>query len=357
MSESQEKKMLEKAIEAKKRAKEEIAKEKVKKSAPVVQPVGDTISTLSPSATLSTTSGSQAPAVNDDDLNKQIEGMSDQKNIAAAKKKASVVIRSDTFIRDVTSNWGDVIVNIVTEIEDDPSQFLFSGGLHPVDRRRQIISIDGIKVKHLKWFVATCELRGHHIVSFAKKTDESGVNLMELHVLINFKGKKGVDPAGKHSVVSVKVSFSEIFIAFRAKMGPAVFEKVTMSEAFCPKIYQWNGSMASMFHPKEEDDVDLARILYIKWYEAFQNWYIGVRTQKAISQGQKRKNNKTADEIMRDRVESVKKQRSFYKQTLTTFSMRCRKSWYEGNYVEPEKSNDLPLTDDELEFLLRAASE
>jgi hypothetical protein len=265
---------------------------------------------------------------------------------AVKPKGATVKVSSDLFLRTIAkTQWADIVALITQEIYDSPETYLYSGGQSPIERRIMILENEKVKVSHLKWFVATCEMRGHHIVSFAKKTDTSGVMLAELHAIFKFHGKRDVDPRGNVSVVAFKVAIADIFIAFRQKMGPAVFrEKVY--EGPCDTRYQWNGGLAAYFHPDEEsvkdsEELMLVRLDYIRKYEHYQKWYIDIRSSAAAEQPRAGYIPKTAEKVK----ESIAKTRSYYRLQLASFSFRTRRAWYHGDFtIEPEKGEPVDET-------------
>lgn len=203
------------------------------------------------------------------------------------------------------------------------------------------MSAEGLKVSHLKWFVATCEMRGHRLVNYAKKNDSSAAEISALNTIWKFKGqkednkKRKKDPPGNVSVVAAKVAFSDLFIAFRKEMGPATFggEKY---EGSCPVIYQWLGSLAAMYSPEEDSAPFAAYEKYISDYEDFQSWYLGVREKAAKAQPPNPDYVPPSEE---KKIASLNRSRSFYFLALSSFSIKVRRSWSEGKYPKDVDEN------------------
>jgi hypothetical protein len=243
-------------------------------------------------------------------------------------------ISSDSMVLKVIEQkggWARLVALVVAEIKADPDAYAFQGGLTAVKRRLKLLSADGLKVEHLKWFLATCEGRGHRIVNYAKKDDASGNQLKALNAIWKFKGKKGTDPVGSVSVIAAKVALPELFIAFRNEMGAASFGGGIVYTGPCPVVYQWLGSLAAMYHSGEEEEDTWAEAIadYIEWYEDFQTWYIDVRNAAA------KVNNSNAN-YKAPSKESVDaaliKSRSFYHLALSSYSVDTRREWSKGNY-------------------------
>lgn len=274
--------------------------------------------------------------------------------LSTPKVQGKFRVTADMAVKTTKAQWADIVALIVQEIADNPDFYLYAGGLSPVDRRAALLDHPDLKVSHLKWFVATCEMRGHHIVSFTKKTDVSGQNLLELHKILIFKGKVGVDAPGKVSVVAVKVAISDIFIAFRKMMGPAKFKEVEYNGP-CAVPYQWNGGLAAYYDPMEEQDKVGAWKLYIESYEHYQDWYISVRSAAAKNNPQKNKNykEKTPEEFDKAKADAKMKTRSFYRLTLASFSIATRRAWYNGNYDVVVEKGD-PIDETIMATLLKA---
>jgi len=236
---------------------------------------------------------------------------------------------ADTFLKAIKTGWAEVVALIVTEIADDPERYMFQGGLSPVDRRVMILADQLLKVTHIKWFVATCELRGHHIRAFAKKTDATAQALKELQDIVQFKGDKKKNETGKVSVVAWKVALSDVFIAFRKSQGAAKFKEESY-KGICPVEYQWNGSLASMYMAKEDTDEEAVFLDYCAWYEDFQAWYLGVRSKAAaLNKNNKDYTPKTPKEIQ----DAKDKSRGYYRLALGSFSRDTRRAWAKGDFT------------------------
>jgi len=252
-------------------------------------------------------------------------------------QKVSVQVISDSLVVRVIESkdgWSKLVALIVSEIKADPEAYGFQGGLTAIKRRIKLLAAEGLKIEHLKWFVATCEMRGHRLVSYAKKSDASAAQILSLHNLWKFKGLKEdkdgrrADPIGSVSVVAAKVALADLFIAYRIEMGPASFN----GEAYkgsCPVEYQWLGSMAAMYNDVEDNEPTDAIQKYISDYEDFQKWYIDVRNKAA----KKNNNNKDYKAPSKNkRKEAQNKSRSYYYLALSSFSLETRRAWSNGRF-------------------------
>jgi hypothetical protein len=262
-------------------------------------------------------------------------------------------ISSDSLVAKVLEQkggWARLVALIVEEIRADPEAYVFQGGLTAVKRRLKLLSADGLKVEHLKWFLATCEGRGHRIVNYAKKDDASGAQLKALNLIWKFKGKKGTDPVGSVSVIAAKVALPELFIAFREQMGPASFGGTIKYTGVCPVRYQWLGSLASMYQQAEENEATWATAIadYIEWYEDFQDWYISVRNAAAkVNNSNSSYTAPSAEDI----DNALKKSRSYYHLALSSYSVNTRREWSRGNF-SADVSQGVLLTQGEIATII-----
>jgi len=244
--------------------------------------------------------------------------------------------------------WHKMVELIVQEIKSDPTAYNFSGGMTPTMLRAVILENKDLTVSMLKWFVATCEARGHNITGYARKTDNSG---NQLRALCNAHSLKGKNVDGKYSVIATKVAISDIFIEYRKQMGPATFNNQEY-DGSCPLQYQWLGSLSSMVMRTQEEDSAEDRLtacsMFIGWYESFSNWYINVRADAAKAQ-RPDKEPPSAEEILNSKNIS----RGYYFLALRSFSRETRLNWLNGIYNQRVEAGSGEIDGGTIDIILK----
>jgi len=265
-----------------------------------------------------------------DELKHLMAGAKAFKGASLATASAKVFSSALSYIGDIDPAEFQKLVEDVSAVK--VAEYSITPGMKP--KARRVLILSKMTVEMMKLLIATTETRGHQLSKYAERgTDKLSGSLKGLVTDLDIKRKSSGKMVGLHSVVAIKTSVSDFYIAFCEKRGAARFGDQKFKGAL-PHKYQFLGSLSAIYLPEEDTDGITVWPKYCKMYEEFQDWYINVRTEAAKARGSK----KSTDAA---KVENAKNfSRRFYVTALCSWSREQRKQWSELKYKKEVEEGD-----------------